>query len=124
RLSVPRRANGPDCDCAASGAYEAPRIRQYQAETSKPGLSHASVEALDRFAVAWHRKQQLGKAWRLQAFKLPQPLVFIRGHYDHGRPAVLRHQLRLLLRCLDDLAESVLGVLERPFASGHGLGSF
>jgi hypothetical protein len=49
-----------------------------------------------------------------------QTFVFIRGDDHHGRLAVLGHRLRLAPRSLDDLAEPVLCVLDRPTGASHG----
>jgi hypothetical protein len=44
--------------------------------------------------------------------KLAQALVFVGGNNNDGRLAVLGHGLRLPARGFDNLAESVLGVLD------------
>ena len=43
--------------------------------------------------------------------QLAQTLIFINGNNHHSRLAMLGHGLRFALRRLNDLAESILGIL-------------
>src|SRR5437016_4619292 len=83
-------------------------------------IARADVPARKFAAIARHCQQQLGERWRCRPIEMLQALIL--GDVDHndGWLAVLGHGLRLTPRRCDDLAEPVLGVLNRPTAASHG----
>jgi hypothetical protein len=63
----------------------------------------------------------IGKVWSFQSFEMLKALVCFGSKHHHDRSAVFRHRLWFAPRRLNDLAEPILGVLDRPTATSHGL---
>ena len=63
----------------------------------------------------------IGKVWSFQNFEMLKALVFFGSKHHHGGFAMFRHRLWFALRRLNDVAEPILGVLDRPTATSHGL---
>src|SRR5437016_8285560 len=83
-------------------------------------IARTDVPAREFAAIARHCEQQLCERWPFRAIEMPQALILGDVDHDDGGLAVLRHGLWLTPRRCDDLAEPVLGVLNRPTTASHG----
>ena len=63
----------------------------------------------------------IGKVWSFQSFETLKALVLFGSKHHDGGFAVFGHRLQFAPRRLNDLAEQILGVLDRPTATSHGL---
>jgi hypothetical protein len=62
----------------------------------------------------------IAKIRSFQNSEMLQAFVLFGGYHDHRGFPVFGHSLRLATRSLNDLAEPILGILDRPTALNHG----
>ena len=80
-------------------------------------------EAREFAAILRHREQQFGKGWCLGSVKTLQTLVLRDVDNHDGRLAVFGDGLRHAPCSLDNLAEPIFCVLDRPYATCNWLAS-
>src|SRR5438874_1161502 len=83
-------------------------------------IARAHVPAREFATIARHCQQQLCERWRFRPIEMPQALILSDVDHDDGGLAVLGYGLWLTPRRFYDLAEPVLGVLNRPTPASHG----
>jgi hypothetical protein len=79
------------------------------------------LQRLEFTVVGRHAEKVIGKVWSFQSFEMLKALEFFGSKHHHGGFAVFGHRLWFAPRRLNDLAEPILGVLDRPIATNHGL---
>ena len=66
-----------------------------------------------------HGKKMIDEIGSFKSFEMLKAFVFFGGYHDHCGFPVFGHSLRLAARSLNDLAEPILRILDRPTAMRH-----
>jgi hypothetical protein len=65
----------------------------------------------------------IGEVRSFQNFEALKPFVLFGSYHYHGGFPVFGNSLRFATRSLNDLAEPILGILDRPTSMNHDLTS-
>jgi hypothetical protein len=67
-----------------------------------------------------HGEKMIDEIGSFKSFEMLKAFVLFGGYHDYRGFPVFGHSLRLAARSLDDLAEPILRILDRPTAMHHG----
>jgi hypothetical protein len=86
-------------------------------------FAQKSFQSFEFAIISRHGEKMIGEVRSLQNFEVLKAFVLFGSYHYHGGFPVFGHSLRFAARSLNDLAEPILGILDRPTSTNHGLTS-